>query len=205
MVQNQSEIGFGSELQEALDFLRLLFPHIIYIHAQTTLQHQSCLSYGIAPMLIHCPPTSQADTQEAQQHPTRPPGKEDKIKLVFTSCIPEAVGTFKPLLWGWWEAERSGEEEGSGSTCPGKGASISANFWSVGTGGWVSIIKAFLFPAVALLSPESQDCHYVSGDILRLGGQDAGRRYPPRDPLVLLWAPHCPLLAVPAVGRMLGA
>ena len=67
------------------------------------------------------------------------------------------------------------------------------------------MIKAFLFPAVALLSPESQDCHYVSRDILRLGGQDEGRRYPPRDPLVPLWALHCPLLAVPAVGRMLGA
>ena len=97
------------------------------------------------------------------------------------------------------------ERRVQGATCPRKGASISANFWSVGTGGWVSMIKAFLFPAVALLSPESQDCHYVSRDILRLGGQDEGRRYPPRDPLVPLWALHCPLLAVPAVGRMLGA
>ena len=97
------------------------------------------------------------------------------------------------------------ERRVQGATGPRKEASISANFWSVGAGGGVSMIKAFLFPAVALLSPESQDCHYVSGDILRLGGQDAGRRYPPRDPLVLLWAPHCPLLAVPAVGRILGA
>ena len=47
-----------------------------------------------------------------------------------------------------------GREEGPGSTCPRKGASISANFWSVGTGGRVSMIKAFLFPAVALLSSE---------------------------------------------------
>ena len=38
-----------------------------------------------------------------------------------------------------------------------------------------------------------------------MGGQDTGRRHPPRDPLVPLWALHCPLLAVPAVGRMLGA
>lgn len=41
------------------------------------------------------------------------------------------------------------ERRVQGATCPRKGASISANFWSVGAGGGVSVIKAFLFPSVA--------------------------------------------------------
>ena len=34
--------------------------------------------------------------------PHGPPENEDKIKLVFSSCIQAPVGTFIPFLWGWW-------------------------------------------------------------------------------------------------------
>ena len=81
-------------------------------------------------------------------------------KLVFASCMPVPVGTFIPLLRGWWETEIRGGHAGPRSTCPRKTASISAKF---GEGvGWFQIFKAFLFPAAALLSSEWQDCHYVS-------------------------------------------
>lgn len=65
------------------------------------------------------------------------------------------------------------ERRVQGATCPRKGASISANFWSVGAGGGVFMIKAFLFPAAALLSR-------VTGLSLHLRGHPeiewAGRR-----------------------------
>lgn len=73
-----------------------------------------------------------------------------------------------------------------------KRASISANFWSVGAGGGLFMIKACLFPAAALLSRVT-GLSPRPGDIL-IGGAGRRQKTSPRIPWCLC---GLPLLRMP--------
>lgn len=141
--------------------------------------------------------------------PCGPQRKEGKIKLALASRSPARVGTFIPSLQDWWEVEMRAGDEGPGSTCPWRGG---PPFPQSAGGGevWPTDDQQPFCSQLPPCSPLSgRTVTTTPGDIVRLGGQEAGRRHPPW----LGWCcsglgitPPCrPLPAVPAGSTMLGA
>ena len=128
-----------------------------------------------------------------------------QCKPALASYMPVPLGTFMPLLQGWWETEMRGGDEARGALALERQPPLLQSLGKEWVGSRSS--KPFCSQLLPCSHLSGRTVTTSPGDILRLGGQEAGRGHSLptlMDPLVLQGAQHCPQLTVPTVGLRQG-